>query len=57
MEDYVPDLHDLPEGLALDEFQSEYGGLGGEGTQRVVDEINRRLGALPGAMGALEGGQ
>jgi len=47
VEDYLPDLHDLPEGLALDEFQNEYGGLGGEGTQRVVDEINGLLASLP----------
>jgi hypothetical protein len=46
IEDYLPDLHDLPEGLTRDEFQTEYGGLGGEGTQRVVDEINRRLATL-----------
>jgi hypothetical protein len=43
VEDYLPEMHDLPEGLTRDQFQEEYGGLGGEGTQRVVDEIDRRL--------------
>ncbi len=45
--DYLPDLRGLPEGLTRDQFQTEYGGLGGEGTQRVVAEINRRLATLP----------
>lgn len=48
IEDYLPDLHGLPEGLTRDQFQAEYGGLGGAGTQRVVDEINRRLATLSG---------
>ena len=48
IEDYLPDLHDLPEGLTLDQFQAEYGGLGGEGTRQVVAEINRRLATLSG---------
>ena len=48
IEDYLPDLHDLPEGIMRDQLQAEYGGLGGAGTQRVVAEINRRLAALPG---------
>jgi hypothetical protein len=48
IEDYLPDLHGLPEGLTRDQFQAEYGGLGGPGTQRVVDEINRRLATLSG---------
>ncbi len=48
VEDYLPDLHGLPEGLTRDQFQAEYGGLGGAGTQRVVDEINRRLATLSG---------
>ena len=43
IEDYLPDLHSLPEGLTRDQLQMEYGGLGGQGTQRVVDEINRLL--------------
>jgi hypothetical protein len=46
--DFCPDLHDLPEGLSRDAFQADYGGLGGERTQRLVDEIQRRLRACPG---------
>jgi hypothetical protein len=41
--DFCPDIRELPEGLTRDEFQAEYGGLGGRGTQRVVEEIRRRL--------------
>jgi hypothetical protein len=41
--DVVPDLRGLPEGLSRDVFQADYGGLGGEGTQRVVEEIRKRL--------------
>jgi len=48
VEDYLPDLHDLPEGLTRDEFQMEYGGLGGDGTQRVATEILRRLAGCAG---------
>lgn len=48
IEDYLPDLHDLPEGLTRDQLQAEYGGLGGEGTQKVVSEIRRRLAACVG---------
>jgi len=43
IEDFLPDIRDLPEGLTRDQLQTEYGGLGGEGTQHVVEEILRRL--------------
>jgi hypothetical protein len=43
IEDFLPDIRDLPEGLTRDQLQTEYGGLGGEGTQLVVDEILLRL--------------
>jgi len=46
IEDYLPDLRGLPEGLTRDQFQEEYGGLGGEGTRRVMGEINRRFETL-----------
>jgi hypothetical protein len=46
--DFVPNPLDLPEGLSKDDFHAEYGGLGGEGTQKVVDEIRRRLEACQG---------
>jgi uncharacterized protein YfiM (DUF2279 family) len=48
IEDYLPDLHGLPEGLTRDQLQAQYGGLGGEGTQKVVSEIRRRLAACVG---------
>ena len=41
--DLCPDVRDLPEGISRDEFQAEYGGLGGVETQKIVEEIHRRL--------------
>jgi hypothetical protein len=41
--DVFPDVRDLPEGLSRDAFQQQYGGLGGEGTQRIVEDVKRRL--------------
>ena len=46
--DFVPELRDLPEGLSSAEFHERYGGLGGAETQRIVDEIRRRLADCPG---------
>jgi hypothetical protein len=46
--DFAPELRDLPEGLTRDELQARFGGLGGEPTRRLVDEIERRLAACPG---------
>ncbi|MBX3463946.1 MAG: hypothetical protein KF830_12310 [Planctomycetes bacterium] len=46
--DFCPDLQDLPEGISSAAFEAEYGGLGGEPTQRLVDEVRRRLAACPG---------
>jgi hypothetical protein len=48
VEDFVPDPLDLPEGLSRDEFQVKYGGLGGEGTKKVVEEVRRRLATCEG---------
>ena len=45
--DFFPEVGDLPEGLTREAFQKDYGGLGGDGTRRVVDEIRRRLAACP----------
>lgn len=47
LDDYFPEAADLPEDLRDTELQSVYGGVGGRGYQRVVDEIERRLGACP----------
>jgi hypothetical protein len=46
--DFFPDVRDLPEGITRDDFQERYGGLGGAETQRLVDEIRRRLAACAG---------
>lgn len=41
--DFLPDFTDLPEGLDRQEFQSEFGGLGGLKTRQINAEITRRL--------------
>ena len=41
--DFFPEIEGLPEGISSDVFQTEYGGLGGVETNRVVDEVRRRL--------------
>ena len=46
--DFCPDVQELPEGLSRDEFQTEYGGLGGAGTRSVAEEIRRRLATCAG---------
>jgi hypothetical protein len=46
--DFIPNLLDLPEGISNDDFQGEYGGLGGEGTKKIVEVIRRRLDACEG---------
>jgi hypothetical protein len=46
--DFVPNLLDLPEDISNDDFQAEYGGLGGERTKEIVEEIRRRLDACKG---------
>lgn len=42
-EDFCPPIIGLPEGIPRDEFQSTYGGLGGERTSQIVDDIKHRL--------------
>ncbi len=46
--DYFPPIEGLPEGISRDDFQNEYGGLGGERTKRVVDEFQSRLATCRG---------
>ncbi len=46
--DYFPDVRDLPEGITREVLQDRYGGLGGAETQRLVDEVRRRLAACSG---------
>jgi hypothetical protein len=42
-DDLLPDIQGLPEGIADARFRTEFGGLGGETTRRINDEISRRL--------------
>ncbi len=41
--EYFPEVEGLPEGISRDDFQNQYGGLGGTETNRIVDEIRSRL--------------
>lgn len=41
--DYFPEIEGLPEGISRDDFQNQYGGLGGAETNRIVEEIRSRL--------------
>lgn len=43
--DYFPPIDGLPEGISKDDFQKKFGGLGGQGTRQIVDEIKKRLAA------------
>ncbi len=43
----LPALDGLPDGLSGDEFLGRFGGIGAPEYQRMVAEIDRRLGALP----------
>ena len=45
--DFFPDVTGLPEGIYRDEFQAEYGGLGGAETTKILKEIRRRLTRCP----------
>lgn len=46
-DDYCPKIEDLPEGLTQEQFQATYGGLGGELTRVLRNEIDRRMSAMP----------
>jgi uncharacterized protein YfiM (DUF2279 family) len=46
--DVLPDIEGLPEGIPDTRFRTEFGGLRGEGTRRVNDEITRRLATARG---------
>ncbi len=41
--EFFPEIDGLPEGISRDEFQNQYGGLGGAETSRIVEEIRNRL--------------
>lgn len=44
--DILPAVTELPEGIPRGELQARFGGLGGAETQRLLEEINRRIAAL-----------
>ena len=48
IEDFFPPASDLPENVRPDELQRKFGGLGGEGAQKIVEEIRRRLAECDG---------
>ncbi len=43
IDQYCPNVEELPDGIPRDEFQQEYGGLGGVRTKKIVAEIRKRL--------------
>ena len=45
--DFMPDASDLPEFMPEGEFVARFGGVGGPAYQRMVAEIDARVGALP----------
>jgi hypothetical protein len=45
--DVMPDYEGLPEGIYRDDFERDFGGLGGERTQSINQDIERRLSTLP----------
>jgi len=47
IDEVFPPAADLPEGIAESVLKAEYGGVGGAGYQRVVEEIERRLRGCP----------
>jgi len=44
----VPEIAGLPEGLSWADFQSEYGGLGGDKSKELFAEIDRRINGCDG---------
>lgn len=47
LSDIFPSIAGLPENITRDVLQSDFGGLGGAETQRLLAEIDRRIKALP----------
>ncbi len=45
VDDFFPPADDLPEEIPESELQRRFGGVGGEGYRRVMDEIERRVAA------------
>jgi len=51
---FMPKFDGLPEGISSDEFQSEYGGLGGSKTMSLFAELDRRVSACEGLQASLK---
>lgn len=47
LSDMFPSTVELPENISGDSLQSDFGGLGGAETRRLLAEIDRRIAALP----------
>ena len=47
VDDFFPQAEDLPEGIPASRLLSDYGGVGGPGYRRVMQEMQRRLDQLP----------
>jgi hypothetical protein len=45
VDEFFPPAADLPEGVHDAELQSRYGGVGGEGYRRLIEEIEQRIAA------------
>lgn len=45
---FFPPVSDLPEGLSPEQFRNQYGGVGGRGYRRTLQEIDRRLSRCSG---------
>lgn len=45
--DLLPSVAELPEGISGADLQARFGGLGGAEIRRLLDEIDRRIGFLP----------
>jgi hypothetical protein len=50
VEAFFPPVSDLPEGLSPEQFRSRYGGVGGRGYRRMLQEIDRRLSGCSGLL-------
>jgi hypothetical protein len=48
IDDFFPPAADLPEGLTDAELQTKYGGVGGEGYRRIIQDIERRIATCSG---------
>jgi hypothetical protein len=45
---FMPDISGLPEGISGDQFRALYGGMGGQETLRILNDIDRRIRASDG---------